>query len=66
MHLAPAGGCLSAQYVSAWLVGRLKGAADAREVLHYFAPVGEKDEYVARALSHINAHLPEDASSGSE
>jgi len=21
-------------------------------VLHYFAPVGEKDEYVARALAH--------------
>lgn len=60
-NIATAGGCLSAQYVTAWLVGRLKGAADAREVLHYFAPVGEKDEYVTRALSHISAHLPEEA-----
>ncbi|MEO8022978.1 DJ-1/PfpI family protein [Polaromonas sp.] len=58
-NMATAGGCLSAQYVSAWLIGRLKGADEAREVLHYFAPVGEKDDYVARTLSHINAHLPE-------
>jgi transcriptional regulator GlxA family with amidase domain len=65
-NVATAGGCLSAQYVTAWLVGRLKGTADAREVLHYFAPVGEKDEYVARALSHISAHLPEPATSGAE
>jgi transcriptional regulator GlxA family with amidase domain len=65
-NIATAGGCLSAQYVTAWLVGRLKGAADAREVLHYFAPVGEKDEYVARGLSHISAYLPEEATSGAE
>lgn len=58
-NLATAGGCLSAQYISAWMIARLRGAAEAREVLHYFAPVGEKDEYVARALSHINANLPE-------
>ena len=54
----PAGGCLSAQYLSAWLVANLKGLEAAREVLHYFAPVGEKDEYVERALAHV---LPKDA-----
>jgi transcriptional regulator GlxA family with amidase domain len=54
-NLATAGGCLSAQYISAWLISRLKGAEQAREVLHYFAPVGEKEEYVNRALSHISA-----------
>lgn len=53
-NLATAVGCLSAQYVSAWLIARLKGTAEAREVLHYFAPVGEKDEYVKRAMSHLN------------
>lgn len=52
-NLATAGGCLSAQYISAWMIARLKGIAEATEVLHYFSPVGEKDEYVARALSHI-------------
>jgi transcriptional regulator GlxA family with amidase domain len=58
-NLATAGGCLSAQYISAWMIARLKGVEEAREVLHYFSPVGEKDEYVARALSHINVNLPE-------
>lgn len=58
-NLATAGGCLSAQYISAWMIARLKGIAQAKEVLHYFAPVGEKEEYVARALSHIKANLLE-------
>ena len=52
-NLATAGGCLSAQYISAWLITRLKNAEAAREVLHYFAPVGEKEEYVTRALAHV-------------
>jgi transcriptional regulator GlxA family with amidase domain len=53
-NLATAGGCLSAQYLSAWLIARLKRPQHAQEVLHYFAPVGEKDEYVARAMAHIS------------
>ena len=53
-NLATAGGCLSAQYISAWLIARLRSAEQAREVLHYFAPVGEKEAYVSRALSHIS------------
>ena len=52
-NVATAGGCLSAQYISAWLIARLKGEAPAREVLHYFAPVGEKELYVERAMGHI-------------
>ncbi|MFJ3370430.1 DJ-1/PfpI family protein [Pseudomonas sp. NPDC086251] len=52
-NVATAGGCLSAQYVSAWLLARLKGTETAREVLHYFAPVGEKDDSVARGMAHI-------------
>ena len=58
-NLATAGGCMSAQYVSAWLIARLKGLDEAREVLHYFAPVGEKEEYVARGLAHLEANLQE-------
>ena len=50
---------LSAQYISAWMIARLKGVAEAKEALHYFSPVGEKDEYVARAFSHIKANLLE-------
>lgn len=58
-NLATAGGCMSAQYISAWLIARLKGIDEAREVLHYFAPVGEKEEYVARGLAHLEANLQE-------
>jgi len=52
-NIATAGGCLASQYLSAWLLTRLRGEAEAREILHYFAPVGEKDMYVDRAMSHV-------------
>jgi len=29
----------------------------AEEALHYVAPVGEKDEYVARAMGNITPYL---------
>jgi len=60
-NIATAGGCLSAQYICAWLIARLKGLEQAREVLHYFAPVGEKEVYVDRALAHIQPNLTEGA-----
>ncbi len=56
-NVATAGGCLAAPYLSAWLIARLKGLDAAREVLHYFAPVGEKEAYVERALGHIGTAL---------
>jgi len=52
-NLATAGGCFAAQYLSAWVIARLKSEEDAREVLHYFAPVGEKEEYVERGMRHV-------------
>ena len=57
-NIATAGGCLSAQYVSTWLIARLKSVEAAREVMHYFAPVGEKDLYVERAMGHILGATP--------
>lgn len=56
-NVATAGGCLSAPYLCAWMVARLKGVEAAQEMLHYFAPVGEKDDYVARAFGHIGTHV---------
>lgn len=52
-NVATAGGCLAAPYLVAWLIARLKGEDAAREVMHYFAPVGEKADYVARAMAHV-------------
>ena len=56
-NVATAGGCLASQYLAAWLIARLEGIEAAKSALHYVAPVGEKDEYVARAMRHIESGL---------
>lgn len=57
-NVATAGGCLASQYLAAWMIARLEGVDAAESALHYVAPVGEKDEYVARAMRNITAYLP--------
>jgi transcriptional regulator GlxA family with amidase domain len=57
-NVATAGGCLSSQYLAAWMIARLASLQTARDALFYVAPVGEKDEYVDRALAHVEAFLP--------
>lgn len=44
--IATAGGCLSAAYLIAWIIAKLDGLETAIKTLHYFAPVGEKDDFV--------------------
>jgi len=56
-NVATAGGCLASQYLSAWLLTRLLGREAATAALHYVAPVGEKEAYVARALAHVTRYL---------
>jgi transcriptional regulator GlxA family with amidase domain len=56
-NVATAGGCLSSQYLAAWVIARLDSLDAAASAIHYVAPVGEKDEYVARALANIRPHL---------
>ena len=58
-NVATAGGCLSSQYLAAWIIARTEGEEAARSALHYVAPVGEKEEYVERAMRNIAAYLPE-------
>jgi transcriptional regulator GlxA family with amidase domain len=57
-NVATAGGCLASHYLAAWLITRLAGAGEAESALHYVAPVGEKQEYVDRALRNITPYLP--------
>jgi transcriptional regulator GlxA family with amidase domain len=57
-NVATAGGCLSSPYLAAWVIARLAGEEAARAALHYVAPVGEKEEYVERAISKIATYLP--------
>ncbi len=56
-NVATAGGCLASQYLAAWVIARLEGIEAAKSAMHYVAPVGEKDEYVARALRNITPFL---------
>jgi transcriptional regulator GlxA family with amidase domain len=56
-NVATAGGCLASQYLAAWIIARLAGVDEARSAMHYVAPVGEKDDYVARAMRNITPFL---------
>jgi transcriptional regulator GlxA family with amidase domain len=57
-NVATAGGCLASQYLATWMIARLASVADADAAIRYVAPVGEKDEYVARALAVVAPFLP--------
>jgi transcriptional regulator GlxA family with amidase domain len=58
-NLATAGGCLGSHYLAAWTIARLVGWKAAESVVHYVAPVGQKREFVQRALSVVGQYLPE-------
>ena len=57
-NVATAGGCFASQYLAAWIIARTEGPEAARGALHYVAPVGEKEEYVSRAMKNIAPYLP--------
>ncbi len=57
-NIATAGGCLASQYLACWMIARSEGIDAARDALHYVAPVGEKEEYVERAMKNIAPYLP--------
>jgi transcriptional regulator GlxA family with amidase domain len=56
-NIATAGGCLASQYLAAWIIARLVGIDAARSAIHYVAPVGEKDDYVSRAMRNVEPYL---------
>ena len=56
-NVATAGGCLASHYLAAWIIARLEGIDEAVNAIHYVAPVGEKDDYVSRAIGHIAPFL---------
>jgi transcriptional regulator GlxA family with amidase domain len=58
-NVATAGGCLASPYLAAWIIARLEGTEAAASALHYVAPVGEKEDYVARAMRNITPYLTE-------
>jgi transcriptional regulator GlxA family with amidase domain len=62
-NVATAGGCLASHYLAAWIIARLEGIEAAESALHYVAPVGEKEEYVARAIRNITPYLRQELAS---
>lgn len=58
-NVATAGGCFASQYLAAWIIARTEGEEAARNALYYVAPVGEKEEYVSRAMNNITPYLPQ-------
>ncbi len=56
-NLATAGGCLASQYLAAWIIARIEGIESAENAIHYVAPVGEKEDYVKRAINNIKPYL---------
>ena len=57
-NVATAGGCLGSHYLAAWMIARLAGWKAAESVVHYVAPVGQKEEYVNRARAAVAQYLP--------
>ena len=56
-NVATAGGCLASTYLATWVIARLHGLEAAEGAMHYVAPVGEKEEYVARAMRNVTPYL---------
>ena len=46
--------------LAAWMIARLESVEAAESALHYVAPVGEKEDYVARAMRNIPPYLHEE------
>ncbi|KQW57267.1 DJ-1/PfpI family protein [Variovorax sp. Root411] len=58
-NVATAGGCFASPYLAGWIIARTEGLEAAAAALHYVAPVGEKEAYVANALKNITPYLPQ-------
>ncbi len=56
-NVATAGGCLSAQYIATWMIARAASLQDAKDAIHYVAPVGEKEAYTERAIAAVSPFL---------
>jgi transcriptional regulator GlxA family with amidase domain len=51
--LASAGGCLSSPCLATWVIWSLLDRAAAETALDYVAPVGERTEFISRAMAAV-------------
>ena len=52
-NVATAGGCMSSQYLAAWVIARLAGFDALAGALHYVAPVGERETYTRHIVDVV-------------
>ncbi|HEY9080569.1 DJ-1/PfpI family protein [Magnetovibrio sp.] len=57
-NIASAGGCLASHYLAAWVIAMKTDWQTAAEIIHYVAPVGQKDDFVSRAHAVVVPMLP--------
>lgn len=56
-NIATAGGCLASQYLASWILLKLGSLQDAKDAIHYVAPVGQKDIYVDQAIAAVSPYI---------
>ena len=56
-NIATAGGCMSSQYLAAWVISKIAGQSAAEAAIHYVAPVGEKEETVTRSMAVVEPYI---------
>lgn len=57
-NVATAGGCMASQYLATWMIARGASIRDAKDALHYVAPVGEKERFIEQAMHVVSPFLP--------
>ena len=55
-NIATAGGCLSSQYLAAWIINQKLGSEAVVQALGAVAPVGEEQSLVQHVLETIGSH----------
>lgn len=56
-NIATAGGCMSSQYLAAWIIAKLADNESAEAAIQYVAPVGEKESTVFHCMSVISPYI---------
>ncbi len=52
-NIASAGGCLASHYLAAWVIAMKTDWQTAEDIIHYVAPVGQKDDFANRAKATV-------------
>ncbi|MBE7637121.1 AraC family transcriptional regulator [Sneathiella sp. P13V-1] len=56
-NIASTGGCLSSYYLAAWMITKATNWQTAADIIHYVAPVGQKEMYVEMTKGALADYL---------